>query len=279
MKKLLSMFALLLAMSAGTASAAQHPLVWCNGCTAAQKSEKAKTGSGPITYQVVVVYVGDLNTRTVNAYRIYKTIVSYNETGQPVWSPKQSVPETAQAEQVDAANRLMDFYYTFPVGWQKPQFVRAKSGSRDVYDIVNRGTSQTQFLNELRNDSSVLPAPILNTGMRVAAALRLVDMNPLAALVFDYRFTDGSTIELEYDVTTNKFKVVDNSGVDKDSNPVLSTPSDRPVIFQLETSDSETFRNWSNQMTLLGYTGITVPRVSYACVVAGGTRTCYIVNQ
>lgn len=275
MKRLFLLFSLVLSMQFGVASAAtQYPIVWCRGCTTAQMTEKAKfAGAG-----LGIVYVGDQVSRTILAFDVSRDVVGYDEHGNPIYGAKTALPAPTSPTYVAAANELIDFYNTTPTGWVKT-FDRAGSGANSVYEIVNKGTRQNRFINERKADAAFLPTVFTEMAARVAAVFKITDGAQYPQVLFDYTFPDGSRIKLKFDLTKNTLEVVDDSGVDKNDNPVLSQRTDRIVEFDLRDADDETINNWGRQMTLLTYNPVPRQRAIVACVGVDGKHYCFVVSQ
>lgn len=262
----LGIFALTLYACTALAQAAPAPLVWCNGCTEAQKADKARVQPlGP-------AYVGDLIQRTVDAYDVYMDV---NDGYSPPRREKRAERTPIDASHAAVGTALIDFYYSGTSGWAKHDTVSYPDGARNVYDAAINSPAQGAMLDWIATQqwSGTAGVRFIN----LFAIFQIVDANAVPIQEVMITFWDGSKIvvALDYSTTTDRFKVVDDSGRDSHGNIVLSVASDRPIRFEFPgLGNPNDPRNWHRHMSLLGYAGSGASGGIWACTKSAAGRHC-----
>lgn len=253
-----------------TASAAM-PLLWCNGCTTAQKAAAAIAQPTNST-----VYVADTTARTVWAYWIYLDV---DDGVRPPRRYKVADRTTLDSGLEQAAMTLINFYNAAPVGWRKNKSVNYDgpgSGDLIAYDVVNLGPKQNSFIEWANQQPNILDQGLAGLYQIVAF---VTDVQP--QVLTDVYFWDGSkmTVQLNVLATAISFSVVPNSGIDSHKNPILSIITDAPVQFSfIGNGNPRDPARWSGQMTMLGYSGQSAHGGAWACTKSAAGHHCTYVQ-
>lgn len=215
-------------------------LVWCDGCSDAQMQQTAKSAIGSGT-----VYVGNINSRTVQAYSVYsesETNLKAGGTGDSLLV-KQADPIPGTAPYQATAEALVTYYYAAPVGWGKAFTattdgkVRSMDGVQrasgvsypvpgvNVYDVVLPGAEQNDLTNWVEGLTSSSLNSIPANIESMASTFKLIDAGHMPTVQFRINFDDGSHIDIKEDFSTAdaKASVVDDSGRDSHNNNVPSS--------------------------------------------------------
>lgn len=262
-------FILSLTVFEARAQTPQLPLLWCDGCTAAQTQAKALTQPPGAT-----VYVGNLTARSVSAYTIYLDV---DDSTQPPRRTKMADPIATTQPYQNAANSLINFYHAAPAGWTKSKEVHYDgpvAGDRIAYDVVNQSPARNEFL-DWANDNTSLSVYVLDH-----VYVFTTSVVPIESVTVT--FWDGSKIELDLNIYTNEWSMVKDSGRDSNNNTILSTATEDPIQFMFSDVG---YRNpadvgrWANQMSLLGYTGQGARKGTWACTKSAAGHHCVYITQ
>lgn len=234
------LFGALLAVSAISAHAQgnQPALMWCDGCSDAQK--KALVLS---TWQESL-YIADLTAHSVRAYQIVNFDNGPKKPGtQPSPDDPYAAEVTAVSPYKDAGNALVSFYYASPVGWSKglnansAGVVRSSDGVQratgvpyskpgvNVYDVVLPGPDQNNLTDWVEGLTSAFLNSIPANVEAIASTFKIIDAGRMPLVQFTINFDDGSHIDVKEDFSTASAKatVVPDTGRDSHNNNVPST--------------------------------------------------------
>lgn len=274
---------LLLVSAFAQAQTGQLPLLWCNGCTPAQKNTVALTQPPGAT-----AYVGDVVSKAVSAYTVY---IDVDDGTRPPTRKKVAQPIPVDPAYKEAADAYINFYNAAPVGWAKTAQVHYDgpgSGDRNVYDVVNRSPSQNELLDWSRTDMRVDFGTYLQSVLSKMASFNSQNGPRVDVVII---FWDGSRITLRLNTESSHgdnqvWDVVPDTGQDSNKNPVLSTKTNDPVNFRFNNSaggkptNPTDFSRWTTQMVSIGYNVSSGPRGgTWACTSGNGVSHCEYVTQ
>ena len=206
------------------AFAAPPNLVWCNNCSGVQMQAAAsKAGIG-------ITYVGDPVNHIINAYQTYFDV----EDTVPVTRKKVTDQIVADREYVGYINTAFDFYDAKPKGWNKHLTVYTNNPAANdvyyydpdvnVYNIINPGPQQNNFLDWERSINTSLAGTILQATLLSLSNLHFVDLNKFnyPTVVITVKFDDNSQVDLEVDASTDPphLKLDQDSARDSHNNNV-----------------------------------------------------------
>ncbi|MGA9335044.1 MAG: hypothetical protein WBV39_12260 [Rudaea sp.] len=269
-----TMIAVLLLLSAAAMEAhAVTPLIWCDGCTRAQKIAKAKIhGTGDI-------YVGDLTARTFQGFTIFE-VASGDAT--------QFDPP---ASDLAAGQQLIGYYYASPRGWSKGfQMDLAGHVSSNGSHVTNvnaypdpnttawgvafPGPQQNNFTDWAAQTYGAIFNYYGNLLISAGSVFYNIDSSHEPSITTEITFSDGSRITLKQDTSaTGKIvvKVVPDSARDSNNNTIPTTRNavtggaGGQAYYQFSGSNSSDFQHW---MQALSNWGIPISGSG------GGTYTC-----
>jgi len=250
------------------ALAALPSLVWCNGCSDAQKKTMASDSAIGTT-----VYVGDLVNRNVNGYFIDQAWTEDN----PAQLVKKPTRFTPVAPQLDAVNGLIEFYQMTPVGWKKAADYNYPNSNINVYDVVNNGPDQRDLTIWVGGQPYSKSLEVRGEIFGITNMFSIGDASKLPSVDFVITFTDGSeiTVTVDYSGRTPTYKVKPNSGWDSHHNPVLTSPSNTPVVFRFTgPGNPNDYNDWLFQMHLLNYDVPVGPGSYWACTNSAAGYHC-----
>ncbi|MFT3790580.1 MAG: hypothetical protein QM741_05800 [Rudaea sp.] len=249
------------------------PLIWCDGCTRAQKIAKAKTyGTGDI-------YIGDLTARTFQGFTIFE--VASGDATQ--FDPPPS--------DLAAGQQLISYYYASPQGWSKGFQMDlaghvSSNGSHvtnvngypnpntTAWDVAFPGPQQNNFTDWAAQTYGAIFNYYGSLLGDLASIFHLLDTSHVPSVTTEITFNDGSRITLKQDTTTNGkivVKVVQDSARDSNNNTI---PTNRNAVtggaggrayYQFSGSNSSDFQHWAQALSDWG-----IP-ISGS---GGGTYTC-----
>lgn len=257
------------ALGADKASA-EMPLLWCNGCTAAQKVAAAL---GQPTNSTV--YVADTTAKTVYAYWVYLDV---DDGVRPPRRYKKADRTDIDPVLEQAAMTLINFYDAAPQGWEKRKqasYDGPDNGTLIAYDVVNDSPARNAFLDWASHRPNIIDQAWM--GLFQIAAFKT---GVLPSVETDVYFWDGSkiTLKLNIAVTDVEFSVAPNSGKDSHGNTILSKADDEPHQFSFIGNGNPADKGrWAGQMTMIGYSGATAHGGAWACTKSAAGHHCAYV--
>jgi len=273
--------AVTLMLSAGPltskAQASTKPtLLWCQNCSAAQKTALAKTPPAGST-----VYVADAIQHTIQAY----VVGQYDE---PIDGKTRVVHiKYLQSMTVDPTisqgiHHAMDYYNAPPLGMNKIiPAGQVRSGS--VYDVVNAGPGQNNLSNYVNKhfgtDNGL--SGMINAAFQGLEAVHVLDASATPVLGYKITFEDGSSIKAFWDRTTGSFKVDPTTARDAEGNNVPYLGVDGHIhnlggVHAFDGSNATGTADMDNFLGQLSLMGVPVGGTSsgggWACTKVGGSE-------
>ncbi|HET8941598.1 MAG TPA: hypothetical protein VFN13_06405 [Rudaea sp.] len=285
MKRLILMCLILVASNV---YAEKPNLVWCNNCSTTQmQAAAAKTGLG-------VTYVGDPINRVVHAYQTY---IDVEDTNPPTRT-RETYQIAVDPQLVNGVDAAISFYNMKPVGWIKRVTINASDLPADnftsVYNIINAGSAQNRFGDDV--NSLLSPQSDINRALGLAysalIAFHIASADAGLNAIETWRFSDGSTVQYEYDHLTGKMVIDPDTARDAEGNNVPYLGRDGKIhnlggVFEFDDDRQGNIdnTNFSNQLSLLNvslfFEGMSRPHHQMSCIKSGdgpkAVYTCQIV--
>ncbi|MHB8680069.1 MAG: hypothetical protein ACYC7G_10075 [Rudaea sp.] len=218
MKRIL---AIMLLITASSAFANAPSLVWCTACTDAQMQAAA------LNTPIGTTYVADLFTGRTDAFSVYYDDIGKNSVRavntNPSYRVKKAVLTSADPHYTNGINALVHYYNLPPAGWVKHlKSPVANDNAGSVYNIINAGPAQNSWVDG-KNSPLDLYADYHEAVANATAALGSVMPSGGLLQVAETQeedFSDGSRVDLVYDIATNKMKLDPDSARDSHNNSV-----------------------------------------------------------
>lgn len=233
-------------------------IIWCEGCTAAQKISRIKGdadfGSAP------VFYLGSVSGKTIQKFHVTR-----EEKPQGGGYNTLVLPVATEADVTAAFQSLMNFYYAGDIGFTKrfyfqiidstnpnsssyrayytgsgfaigssttgPASAAALSGTQvttpvlnypdsdvNVYHVVNRSPAQNQLLDFATRGFSGQFNTLSNQAINIASSVLPLDASHLPSIVAVVKFADASQIAIALDSSTTNAHYVIVKDAARDSH-------------------------------------------------------------
>ncbi len=248
-------------------------LIWCNSCTPAQmQAAAAKVGLG-------VTYVGDPINRIVNAYQTYWDVEDTN----PPTRTKVTDQIASNSQLMDNLDTAINFYNLKPVGWHKHFDSRINDTWPSVYNIINSGRYQNDFINSI-NGFAIISADtvsLFGNVVQTLASIHLVDQSAGPTLRTTLEFSDGSHVDAVFDPSTDKLILDPSTARDSHNNSIPYLGSDglthslggeHDFSGNGNPNDENNFLNQVNHLGVViisGVGGSSSQQHGWACVKSG----------
>jgi hypothetical protein len=271
MKSLVRCLVLFLAILASPGHATPPSLLWCDGCSDAQKKAAALTR--PIGEQV---YVGDAVLQRLDAYVVEAT--SLDMSHDPPTATRNATATAATSPYDEIGHALIEFHRAAPVGWSKQvNLAYAAAPSTNVYDVAFAGFARNILFHWIsrQRDASFEQAGRETLGL--FSAFRIVYPATSPAATFVVRFEDGSRITVADDFSTTipNYDVAPDSAIDSHRNiiPLQAGHGSLPFDFS-GPGNPDDQRRWTQWMTLLGYRVEATPGSRWSCANSTAGLRC-----
>jgi hypothetical protein len=210
----------LLALPCFDASAA---VIRCDNCSeSAYLAQAQSRGAGPTGVDTHYVY--DLPQGRVRKYEVSRSCedgrVCYNETTPLPVEPEVELQVLELASYWHTTSGTMKGYVTITADGTIQHL--------SAYDVAGPGATRTQLINwissapQITSLQNTLPA-LIGAMHQIAVTIGSMWNDSMGKTLITIAFSDGSKIDLEYEVVNNTYTIIEGSAEDKFGNKIPMT--------------------------------------------------------